>query len=123
MIYIRSSLFCSVLAVLLCSSAHAAPNDCNAKATLANSQRAPNPSSTWRFEFNVTTSCEASTGSFEYEYRVKGQAGKDIVQRSPAWTANDGKNFPLTVDFNLHPSNEAVFVRLVPGTITSTKIR
>lgn len=116
-------LFLLAGATVLGSAAQAVPNDCNAKVTLAKSQRAPNPSSTWRFEFKVTTSCEASTGSFEYEYRVKGQAGKDIVQRSPAWTANDGKNFPLTVDFNLHPSNEAVFVRVVPDSITSTKIR
>lgn len=107
------------------SAAHAAPNDCNAKVKLVKSQRAPNPSSTWQFEFDVTTSCEASTGMFEYEYRIKGQGDRVTVNRSPSWTASDykkgTKNLSLTVDINLHPSHEAVFVRVVPDSITSTK--
>lgn len=98
-------------------------NECNASAKIIKSERAANGSPSWRFIFQVYTNCDASSGSFEYEYRVKGSAGGGIPRTAPAWNSANGRTFSWTDEVNIGTSREAEFVRFIPGTFGSKKVR
>lgn len=71
--------------------AHSQTNECNATVT----PRDPvADGSGTGFVFDVKTDCEASTGRFEYAFRVRG-SDKPIVRNAPPWTVADGKSFQV----------------------------
>lgn len=76
--------------------AHAQTNECNAKVTPQDPVAAGNGT---RFVFDVKTDCDASTGKFEYAFRVRGTE-KPIVRNSPPWTVADGKSFQVKDEYS-----------------------
>lgn len=98
-------------------------NECNASAALIKSERALAGSPNWKFTFQVTTSCDASSGSFEYEYRLKGTTGDSSLRTVPSWNAANGRAFSWTDEVNIGISQDAQFARFVPGTFGSKKIQ
>lgn len=117
-------LFASAVAMCCATAANAqAVNECNASAKLVKSERAVAGSPNWRFTFQVTTSCDASSGSFEYEYRVKGTAGAGTPRTAPSWNAANGRSFSWTDEVSIGAAQDAEFARFVPGTFKSKKIR
>lgn len=73
------------------SLAQAQTNECNAKVTPRDPVADGNGV---LFVFDVSTDCEASSGRFEYAFRVRGK-DKPIVRNAPGWTMGDSK--PLQV--------------------------
>lgn len=98
-------------------------NECNAAAKLTKSARTQPGSASWTFTFEVSTACEASSGSFEYEYRVKGNAGSATPRRTQAWKAENGKKFEWTDDVTVGTGSEGEFARYVPGSFITTRLR
>lgn len=98
-------------------------NECNAAAKLIKSARTQPSSASWTFTFQVSTACEGSSGSFEYEYRVKGNAGSATLRRTQSWKSENGKKFEWTDDVTVGTSSEGEFARFIPGSFVSTKVR
>lgn len=118
------SLAALAVATFYCTAANAqAVNECNASAKVVKSERATAGSPSWKFTFQVTTTCDASSGSFEYEYRVKGTAGGGTPRTAPSWNAANGRAFSWTDEVNIGAAQDAEFSRFVPGTFGSKKIR
>lgn len=88
-------LFVSTL-VVASTVAHAQTNECNATVTPRDPVAA---GSGTQFVFDVKTDCDASTGKFEYAFRVRG-TDKPIVRNSPPWTVSDGRSFQVKDDYN-----------------------
>lgn len=117
-------LFALVVATFCWTAANAqAVNECNASAKVVKSERAVAGSPNWKFTFQVTTTCDASSGSFEYEYRVKGTPGGGTPRSAPAWNAANGRAFSWTDEVNIGTAQDAEFSRFVPGTFGSKKVR
>lgn len=117
-------LFALIVATSFCVAASAQMvNECNASAKVVKSERAIPNSPNWKFTFQVTTTCDASSGSFEYEYRVKGTAGGGTPRTAPSWNAANGRAFSWTDEVNIGTAQDAEFSRFVPGTFGSKKIR
>ena len=125
MISISRFAIVSSVALAACASqlGQAAENDCNATVKNTKSHKPVAGSATWTFVFEVKTKCIASTGSFEYEYRIKGANQKPITRKAPAWNAGAGRAFTWTDEVGLGADQSAIFVRLVPGTETSTRVK
>lgn len=88
-----------LLATALASAtalAHAQTNECNATVTPQDPVAAGNGA---RFVFDVKTDCDASTGKFEYAFRVRG-TDRPIVRNSPSWTVSDGKSFQVKDEYS-----------------------
>lgn len=111
-------------ALFCCMAVNAqAVNECNASAKVAKSERAIAGSPYWKFTFHVMTTCDASSGSFEYEYRVKGDAGRGKLRTVPSWNAASGRTFSWTDEVSIGADMDAEFSRFIPGTFKSKKVR
>jgi hypothetical protein len=84
----RKYLLAIALAVAT-TFAHAQTNECKAAVTPLDPVAAGSGTG---FVFEVKTDCDASTGRFEYAFRVRGN-DKPIVRNAPPWTVADGRSF------------------------------
>lgn len=114
-ILIRASIIISVASL---STPIWAQNDCGAVVTPKSATRIED-TTTWRFEFAVTTSCTHSVGDFEYTFK----AGGKVVERvSPTWRAVDGKNPKVVDEHNVGLKEiDRASLAVKPGSVRSTK--
>ena len=117
----RSLLLLS-LSVLVVTPTAAANNACSAKVSIVKSERVGATTAKWRFTFHVKTKCTASTGRFEYSYRIKGSAEKPTIRPVASWNAEKGADFDWTDEVNAPLDVELELVNIDNKSVQSTKL-
>lgn len=102
--------------------AYATSNDCMAKVAPIASNRVAPDTPKWSFKFRVTTKCAASTGRFQYTYRVKGSSTKPTERSVASWNASNGAQFEWSDEVSAADNVELEFFRVIEKSIESTKL-
>ena len=112
----------AVVATSFGTAALASTNECNAAISLVNSQRVATGTPKWRFSFRVKTQCIASTGRFQYSFRIKGSTSKPTDRSAPSWNSANGADFEWTDEVSASEPVELEFITIDKNTIESTKL-
>ena len=121
--YPQLAVLVGVPLLLLSSSfifvAHAALNDCNAKVRFVSANK---KGALVELQFEVTTSCPASSGRFAYSYELASRPGKRVERSANGWRGTEGQNFVLTDKMSGLSAEMPIKVQLLSDTIESTRL-
>lgn len=116
-----STIILATMLLVATPLAHAG-NDCAASVKLKKSERFAINSPNWTFTFAITTKCAASTGAFEYSYKIMGVSDKPIVKKAPNWTASDKSVFTVVDEQNIGVNVEPEAISILESSIESKKL-